>query len=116
MEEHGFAAWAKKTWAKLKRKESFYAADISACLLGILSPRLLDVWESMTAKRIVFFAVIILEILMLLIPALDCWAAAFRDAAPDDAAEQKARRTVYFHLFFAAALVLLLIWVAASIN
>lgn len=116
MEEHGFAAWAKKAWVKLKRKESFYAADISACLLAMLFPHLLDVWESMTAKRIVFFAVAILIILMLLIPALDCWAAAFRDAAPDDAAEQKARRTVYFHLFFAAAFVLLLIWVAASIN
>lgn len=107
--EHGFTAWVKKIWAKVRRKESIYVADFSACIFALVGPRLIAVWESGTAKWIAFFAVMAIEILMLLTPALDCWAAAFRDAAPDDAAEQKARRTVYWHvalaLLYAAAAV-----------
>ena len=110
MMEHGFTAWVKKIWAKVRRKESIYVADFSACIFALVGPRLIAVWESGTAKWIAFFAVMAIEILMLLTPALDCWAAAFRDAAPDDAAEQKARRTVYRHvalaLLYAAAVLI----------
>ncbi len=101
---------ARKLWDTVRRKETVYVADFSACILALVSLGLVDAWESGTAKRIVFYTVIILEIRMLLIPAFDCWAAAFRDAAPDDAAEPKARRTVWSHLLIAAGLVVLLIW------
>ncbi len=100
----------KKLWDTVRRKETIYVADFSACILALVGPRLVALWESGTVKWIVFYSVIILEILMLLTPALDCWAAAFRDAAPDDAAEQKARRTVYWHgalaLLYAAVAVI----------
>ncbi|GEM_PF-1105305 len=101
----------KSLWDTVRRKETVYVADFCACIFALAGPRLVALWESGTVKWIVFYSVIILEILMLLTPALDCWAAAFRDAAPDDAAEQKARRTVYWHvalaLLYAAAAVLI---------
>lgn len=91
----------KSLWDTVRRKETIYVADFCACIFALAGPRLIALWESGTVKWIVFYSVIILEILMLLTPALDCWAAAFQDAAPDDAAEQKARGTVYWHIALA---------------
>lgn len=93
------------------RKSTFYITDIIAVAFFCYSVGR-HAAELPGADNAHVFVCPALIFPLMLPPIFDCWAAAFKDVAPDDAAKRSARKTVYRH---AAVALLCAVLVAVAV-